>query len=225
MKNEAERMGIKILPPDINSSESECSIDNGNIRLGMEAIKNVGKGAVSIIEARSKKDKFTSIFDLCKSVDLRIVNKKCMESLICAGAFDSVPGTRGQLFETIDKALEYGGGFQKDRLSGQVNLFESIFSSEKKESEQSIPEPQLADVQPWPYNLVLQREKEILGFYVSGHPLDRYYDEVKGFSSFSLKQEVLAEVKDNASVTIGGLITSLKTHTQRDGRPMAFLEL
>ncbi len=225
MKNEAERMGIKILPPDINSSEGECSIDHGNIRLGMEAIKNVGKGSDSIIEARGKKVRFTSIFDLCKSVDLRIVNKKCLESLICAGALDSVPGTRGQLFETTDKALEYGSGFQKDRISGQVNLFESIFSSEKKEPEQTIPEPPLADVQPWPYNVLLQKEKEILGFYVSGHPLDRYFDEVRGFSTISLKPESLAEVKDNAAVTIGGLITTLKTHTQRDGRQMAFLEL
>lgn len=225
MKNEAERMRIKILPPDINSSEGQCSIDHGNIRLGMEAIKNVGKGSDSIIEARAKKSKFTSIFDLCKSVDVRIVNKKCLESLICAGALDSVAGTRGQLFESIDKALEYGGGFQKDRISGQVNLFESIFSSEQKEPEQAIPEPPLADVQPWPYNVLLQKEKEILGFYVSGHPLDRYFDEVRGFSTISLKPESLAQVKDNTPVTVGGLITSLKNHTQRDGRQMAFLEL
>jgi DNA polymerase-3 subunit alpha len=191
----------------------------------MEVIKNVGKGAESIIEARTKNGKFTSIFDLCKSVDLRIVNKKCLESLICAGAFDSVPGTRGQLFETIDKALEYGGGFQKDRISGQVNLFDNLFLTETTEMHQTIPEPQLAAVEPWPYNLLLQKEKEILGFYVSGHPLDRYYDEVKGFSSISLKPEALVDVKDSASVTVGGMITSLKTHTQRDGRPMAFLEL
>lgn len=225
MKNEAERTGIKILPPDINNSEGECSIDKDNIRLGMEAIKNVGKGAESIIEARLKNGKFTSIFDLCKSVDLRIVNKKCLESLICAGAFDSVPGTRGQLFETIDKALEYGGGFQKDRLSGQVNLFDNLLLTETTQSHQTIPEPQLAAVEPWAYNLLLQKEKEILGFYVSGHPLDRYYDEVKGFSSISLKPEALVDVKDSAAVTVGGMITSLKTHTQRDGRPMAFLEL
>lgn len=225
MKNEAERMGIKILPPDINSSEGQCSIDHGNIRLGMEAIKNVGKGSDSIIEARGKKGRFTSIFDLCKSVDVRIVNKKCLESLICAGALDSVAGTRGQLFESTDKALEYGSGFQKDRISGQINLFESIFSSEKKEPEQAIPEPPLADVQPWPYNVLLQKEKEILGFYVSGHPLDRYFDEVRGFSTISLKPESLAQVKDNTPVTLGGLITTLKTHTQRDGRQMAFLEL
>jgi len=225
MKNEAERMGIKILPPDINCSEGMCSIDNGNIRLGMEAIKNVGKGSDSIIAAREKNGRFKSIFDLCKATDLRIVNKKCLESLICAGAFDSVPGTRGQLFETIDKALDYGGGFQKDRLSGQVNLFDNIFEADTKTALQTIPEPALPTVEPWAYNVLLQKEKEILGFYVSGHPLDRYFDEVRGFSTISLKQEALAEVKHDTAVTVGGLITSLKTHTQRDGRLMAFLEL
>jgi DNA polymerase-3 subunit alpha len=225
MKNEAERMGIKILPPDINSSEGACSIDNRNIRLGMEAIKNVGKGSDSIIEARAKNGKFKSIFDLCKNVDLRIVNKKCLESLICAGAFDSVPGTRAQLFEAIDKAIEYGGSFQKDRLSGQVSLFDNLFGSDDQTITQIIPEPPLPQVEPWPYNILLQKEKEILGFYVSGHPLDRYFDEVKGFSTVSLKQESLAEVKHDTAVTIGGMITSIKTHNQRDGRLMAFLEL
>lgn len=225
MKNEAERMGIKILPPDVNSSDIECSIDNGNIRLGMGAIKNVGKGGESIIEARSKKGKFSSIFDLAKFVDLRVVNKKCLESLICAGALDCFQGTRAQLFETIDKAIEYGGSLQKERLSGQVNLFESLFTGSDNNADTAIPEPSLPDTQPWPYNQLLQREKEILGFYISGHPLDRYKDEIRGFSTISLKKESLTEVKDSTSVTVGGLITSLKTHTQRDGRSMAFLEL
>jgi DNA polymerase-3 subunit alpha len=224
MKNEAERMGIKILPPDVNSSDIECSIENGNIRLGMGVIKNVGKGGESIIEARSKKVKISSIFDLAKSVDLRVVNKKCLESLICAGALDCLQGTRAQLFEAIDKAIEYGGSFQKERSSGQVNLFESFFT-DSGDSETAIPEPSLPNTPPWPYNQLLQREKETLGFYISGHPLDRYKDEIKGFSTTSLKAEVLAQLKDSASVTTGGLITSLKTHTQRDGRIMAFLEL
>jgi DNA polymerase-3 subunit alpha len=225
MKTEAERMGIKILPPDVNTSEDACCIDSGNIRLGMGAIKNVGKGAESIIEARSKKGKFSSIFDLCKSVDLRIVNKKCLESLVCAGALDSLHGTRSQLFESIDKALDYGGGFQKDRIIGQVNLFEDLFTSGTSQNDNTIPEPSLQDVPPWPYNSLLQKEKEIIGFYVSGHPLDRFQDEVRGFATMSLKQESLLEVKDGASVTVGGLITSLKTHTQRDGRQMAFIEI
>lgn len=224
MKNEAERMGITILPPDINRSEIECSIDEENIRLGMGAVKNVGKGADAILDARSSKKTFNSIFDLSKSVDLRHMNKKCLESLVCAGALDSLKGTRAQLFESIDKAIEYGNSFQKERNSGQVNLFENLLNG-SSEDNQTIPEPSLPDISPWPYNQLLQREKEILNFYVSGHPLDRFHDEIKGFASVSLKQENLEAVKDGMAATVGGLIASLKTHTQRDGRAMAFLEL
>ncbi|HEX2955841.1 MAG TPA: DNA polymerase III subunit alpha [Chitinispirillaceae bacterium] len=226
MKNEAERMGIKILPPDVNRSEDACSIDNGNIRLGMSAIKNVSKGAEEVIKAREEKGTFTSIFSMCKSVDLRIVNKKCLESLISAGALDSLHGTRAQLFEVIDKAIEYGSSFQKDRLSGQVNLFEDLFvGASSSEVKTVIPEPQLPSVEPWPYNNLLQREKDVLNFYVSGHPLDRFVDEIKGFTTITMTHENLTSAKDGTAVTVGGMITTVKTHTQRDGRPMAFLEL
>jgi DNA polymerase-3 subunit alpha len=226
MKIEAERMGIQILPPDVNTSDQECSIDGGNIRLGMAAIKNVGKAADSIIAVRTKKGKFTSIFDMVREVDIRVVNKKCLESLVCAGALDSLKGTRAQLFGAIDIALEYGGGFQKDRISGQVNLFDDLFAgSETAEEESNGAEPPLPDVPPWPYNQLLQKEKEVLNFFISGHPLDRYQDEIRGFSTIRLTHESLSQTKDGAAVTVGGIITSLKPHVQRNGKPMAFLEL
>lgn len=226
IKNEAERMGVCVLPPDVNASEDACSINGGNIRLGMGAIKNVGKAADSIIDARAKKGKFSSIFDLTQSTDLRAVNKKSLESLICAGALDSLKGTRAQLFAVIDKAVEYGSTFQKDRISGQVNLFEDLFaSSDVATTVQAVAEPPLPQIEPWPYNMLLQKEKEIMNFYISGHPLDHFKDEVRGFASISLHPEKLTDVKDGAAVTVGGIITSLKMHTQRDGRPMAFLEL
>jgi len=226
MKNEAERMGIRIMPPDVNTSDIECSIDEGNIRLGMGAIKNVGKAGESIIETRAKKGTFTSIYSLTKDADIRLVNKKALESLIYAGALDSLHGTRAQLFAAIDGALEYGSSFQKDRLSGQVNLFDDLFgTSDDNDTPALSAEPPLPDEQPWPYTTLLQREKEVLNFYVSGHPLDRFTDEIRGFSTISLKPESLAEVKDGEAVTVGGMITSFRTHTQRDGRPMAFLEL
>ena len=106
----------------------------------MGAIKNVGKGGESIIEARSKKGKFSSIFDLAKSVDLRVVNKKCLESLICAGALDCLQGTRAQLFEGIDKAIEYEELTERKTV-GQVNLFDSLFNDSGDNAEASIPEP------------------------------------------------------------------------------------
>ncbi|KMQ51570.1 DNA polymerase III alpha subunit [Chitinispirillum alkaliphilum] len=224
IKNEIDRMGIKVLPPDVNRSEYMCSIDNGNIRLGMGAIKNVGKAAEAIICSRKDKGSFTSIFDLCKSVDLSKVSKKALESLICAGAMDSLEGTRAQLIEAIDKATEYGSSFQKDRISGQANLFENLFDTDGA-SAVNIPEPPLPGVEPWPYNTLLQKEKEILGFYISGHPLERYSDEIQGFSTISLEHHELPEIKENSMATVGGMITRIKTSVQKDGRQMAFIQL
>ncbi|MBN1129734.1 MAG: DNA polymerase III subunit alpha [Chitinispirillaceae bacterium] len=226
IKVEAERMGIMLLPPDVNASDAQCSIEDGHARLGLEVIKNVGQGAEAILSERKARGAFVSFFDFCKRVDLRKINKKCIESLICAGALDCLQGTRAQLFESIDKALDYGSAFQKDRISGQVNLFDDLFTGQAHGDTAVVaPEPPLADVAPWPYNQMLQKEKEFLGFYVSGHPLDRFQDEIRGFATISLKPESIAVVKDGASVTVGGLITSVKPHVQRDGKPMAFLEI
>ncbi|MBD3318155.1 MAG: DNA polymerase III subunit alpha, partial [Chitinivibrionales bacterium] len=220
MKNEAGRMGIKVLPPDINRSVNECNIDGGHIRLGLGAVKGVGKAVESILEARAKKGTFASLFDLCARIDLRLVNKKVLECLVCAGALDSLPGTRAQLFEAIDHAIDYGGAFQKDRMTGQT----SLFASDEQEG-LDAPEPQLPEVPPWPYNELLAKEKSVLNFYVSGHPLDNYRDEVIGFSSITLAPDELKKLKHNQAVTIGGIITTMRTRAQRDGRMMAFLEL
>jgi DNA polymerase-3 subunit alpha len=226
VKVETERMGIALLPPDANASEENCSIEKGSIRLGLAVIKNVGQAAEAIIAERRARGAFLSLFDFCKRVDLRRINKKCLESLIYAGALDCLHATRAQLFESIDRALEFGSSFQKDRISGQVNLFDDLFGGPAREGSVAVaPEPALADVVPWPYNLVLAMEKEYLSFYVSGHPLDRFQDEIRGFATISLKPESLTGVKDGSAVTAGGLITSVKPHVQRDGKPMAFLEI
>jgi DNA polymerase III subunit alpha len=222
IKNEAQRMGIKILPPDVNKSRFECSINEGKIRLGLGAIKNVGKAADSILDARGKKSGFSSIFELCASVDLRLVNKKCLESLACAGALDSLKGTRAQLFASIDGAIDFGNSFQKDRISGQTSLFDA---GSGDVPDNTPPEPSLAAVEPWPYNELLAKEKEVLNFYVSGHPLERFQDEIRGFADIPLSLEALEKVHDNRALTIGGIVTSLKPHSQRDGRTMAFIEI
>ena len=222
IKNEAERMGIRILPPDVNASDYECGIDDGRIRLGLGAIKNVGKAAESLLQARGAKGRFESLFDLCASVDLRLVNKKCLESLVYAGALDGLRGTRAQLFASIDKAIDYGNGFQKDRLSGQTSLFDA---GDDAGAARALGQPHLADVLPWPYNELLSKEKEVLNFYVSGHPLMRFQDEIRGFADTPLRGEALERFKEGASLTVGGLITGVKMHMQRDGRPMAFLTI
>jgi DNA polymerase III subunit alpha len=223
VKNEAERMNITLLPPEVNASDHNCTIEDGHIRFGLMVVKNVGQAADDILEARVRGGRFSSLFDLCKRVDLRKVNKKCLESLVFAGALDCLKGTRAQLAGSIDMAMEYGAAFQKDRLAGQANLFDDLGSGTAGEA--AMPEPSLADVEPWPFTLALQREKELLGFYVSGHPLDRFQDEIRGFSTMSLNIEELEKVKDGEMVTVGGLVTSVKNHLQRDGRQMAFLEI
>lgn len=229
-KNEAERFGIQVRPPDINTSEIDCNIKEGCICLGLSVIANVGKAADAIIKTRTKIGTFKSLFDFCRNIDLRLVNKKTIESLIMAGAMDSLPGTRAQLFAAIEKAIEYGNTFQKDRQTGQTNLFSALTESgDDNEAASSssflLPEPDLPDISPWPYNILLAKEKEVLNFYMSGHPLDHYRDEIQGFSTISLSESGIAKTKEGDSVLLGGVITSIKNKTQRNGKPMAFLEL
>jgi DNA polymerase III subunit alpha len=154
---------------------------------------------------------------------LRLVNKKCLESLAYAGALDCLKGTRARLFASIDGAIDYGNSFQKDRLSGQTSLFDTGGADAAAGS--APPEPSLVAVEPWPYNELLAKEKEVLNFYVSGHPLERFQDEIRGFADISLKLEGLEKVREGQNLTVGGIVTSLKNHVQRDGRQMAFLEL
>jgi len=223
MRNEAERLGIHVLPPDVNRSDYEFSIDESSIRIGLAAVKNVGKAADSIIKARDEKGKFTSIFDVCKSTDNRIVNKKALESLICAGAFDEFGGSRAQHFEAVDKALEYGKSFQAERASGQGNLFDDLLGS--GDASVTAPEPPLPRVPLWPLNTMLQREKDILGFYVSGRPLDQYRDEINAFADTDIASETFDQTRDGTMVTIGGIITQHKPYTQKNGKAMGFLTL
>jgi DNA polymerase-3 subunit alpha len=227
MRNEAERMGIRMLPPDVNKSDSEFSIDNGSIRIGMAAVKNVGKAAALIIEAREEKGAaFSSIFDLCKSVDTRIVNKKALESLVYAGALDGFGPTRSRHEAAVSAAIEYANSFQKERDSGQVNLFDDMFG-EGGESSASVmaPEPAVPDVSPWPLNIMLQKEKEMFGFYASGHPLEQFADEINGFSNANIGSEIFKEMKNGADVTIGGMIASIKKITTKNGKEMGFFTL
>jgi DNA polymerase-3 subunit alpha len=218
MRNEAERIGVHVLPPDVNKSDYEFGVDGDSIRIGLGAVKNVGKAAELIIKAREERGQFASMFDVCKSTDNRIVNKKALESLICAGAFDGFGGTRAQHFEAVDMALEYGKSSQAERASGQGNLFDAG-------AEAPAPEPALPRAAPWPLGIQLQKEKDILGFYVSGSLLDQYADEIEAFADVDIASEEFAEMKEGAKATIGGIVTIHKQHMDKKGRPMAFVTL
>jgi len=224
IRNEAERMGIRLLPPDVNRSDYDFGIDNGNILIGLAAVKNVGKAAESILSAREEGGAFSSIFDICKRTDNRIVNKKALESLIYAGALDCFGGSRAQHINAVAKALEYGSSSQKELASGQGNLFDNLLGTPDAAA-RSATEPQLPAGVEWPLNIKLQNEKEILGFYTSGHPIDQYKDELSAFATVDIASEEFKNIKDGEHVTIGGIITTVKPHVQKNGKKMAFLTI
>jgi DNA polymerase-3 subunit alpha len=220
--NEAMRMGLKVLPPEIN--ESDClfkAVDINTIRFGLLAIKNVGRGAAeSIVEAR-KKGKFVSLEDLCQRVDLRLCNKKVLESLIKCGALDSFNMPRAAMFASLDTVLESASRTQKERAKGQMSFFDQLLpaNSFKKSTLQN-----LNFVKEWPEPQLLSFEKDMLGFYISGHPLARYAKQLKRFSSSSISNLHLH--KDGDDIKIVGLIVKIKqTTTRQKQEKMAILKL
>lgn len=176
--NEARELGLEVLPPDVNESGFKFTVvGDRRIRFGLGAIKNVGAGAIaSIIAARGQGGAYTSLVDLCERIDLRLCNKRVIESLIDAGACDSLGGHRAQLVAALDGALAEAGVRQRDRFSGQVALFGEDAPS---------PEPRapLPDIDPWTEQERLQREKAVIGFFISGHPLAKYRAEVEIFGT------------------------------------------
>ncbi|MCD6407748.1 DNA polymerase III subunit alpha, partial [bacterium] len=216
--NECERLGIWVLPPDINESDEKFKIVGNDIIFGLAAIKNVGSGAIkSIIEAREK-GPFVSLFDFCERVNLRTVNRKVIESLIKAGAFDFLEIPRSQLFAMIDEAIEHGSKVQKINSSGQLEIFSSskrIIPSLDKKVISSLPE--------WPEARKLSYEKDMLGVYLTGHPLSRYLSIIDMYSTISISE--IDKVKDGSIVCIGGILTGLKRTNTRKGERMAWGEI
>lgn len=219
--NEAERMGITVLPPDINESESLFKVvDQKTIRFGLLAIKNVGEGAAeSIVEAR-KNGRFLSLDDLCKRIDLRLANRKVIESLIKCGGFDCFNMPRAMMFSALDIILESAQRSQKDKAKGQMSFFdEGLSQNGFKDTSAEIPH-----IKEWPEPQLLAFEKEMLGFYVSGHPLARYAKQLKRFVSSSISN--LHQHKDEDEVKIVGLIAKIKhTTTRAKQEKMAILKL
>jgi DNA polymerase-3 subunit alpha len=211
--NEATRMGIKVLPPDINESGALFKIvDKNTIRFGLLAIKNVGMGAAeSIIEA-GKNGKFSSLEDLCQRIDLRLVNKKVLESLIKCGALDYFAMSRAQMFAGLEMLLESASKTQKEKAKGQLSFFDQVTTNN------------LPQVKEWPEPQLLAFEKEMLGFYISGHPLARYAKQLKRFTSSSMSN--LLEHKDQDEIKIVGFIAKIKhTITRKKQEKMAILKL
>ncbi len=220
--NEAERMGIEILPPDINESVGFFKVEAKlKIRYGFLAIKNVGRGAVeSLIKSRKESGRFSSLEDLCRRIDLRLFNRKVLESIIKCGVLDSFGLHRSTMFASLDNILECASRIQKEKATGQISFFDEALSKNGfQESLNANPE-----IKEWPEPQLLAFEKELLGFYISGHPLARYAKLLKRFSSSPIND--LSKYNDQDTVKIVGLITKIKhTTTRQKQEKMAILKL
>ena len=232
---ECKRMGISILPPDINKSGlkftpetwevpqrpdsrgTEAAPTLNAIRYGLAAIKNVGEAAMAwAIRERDERGEFSSLEDFCSRLDSRVANRKMLESLIKAGAFDFTLRDRSELFASIEDALASSAALQRDRVAGQVSLFDEQTHAATAARRQSIT--------PWNEHEKLSYEKELLGFYVSGHPLDAYADVFAAKNYRSIAS--LGELGDRAQFKIAGAIVEVeKKFTKKEGKPFAVLWL
>ncbi len=209
---------VDVLPPDINASGKAFSVAQGKIRFGLRAVKNVGEGAIdTLLAARQKEGPFTSLFNLCERVELKKVNKRVIEALIKCGAFDSLGNPRAQLVAALEEAMEHGQRVQRENADPQMGLFDSAPTQPVE-----INLPPLPDIDEWPLDQLLAFEKEALGFYVSGHPLDGYAELMEKYAN--TEAAALAETAGGSSITLGGLVRGVKVIQSKKG-PMAFVTL
>ena len=214
---EARRLGISVKQPDVNRSGVGFTLEGDAVRFGLTAIKNVGRGSVlAIVAARERGGPFSSLGDLCRRVDLKAINRRVLESLVLAGACDSLGGDRAQLFETVAGSLGRAQDIAKGTSRDQVALFGAEHAIE-------APEPELPLVAPWPLHERLQREREVLGFYFSDHPLSPYRSLIEARRLADTAR--VRESRDGAEVALIAMVSSIKTITDRNGRPMAFVTL
>jgi DNA polymerase-3 subunit alpha len=216
--NECREMGIQVLAPDVNFSEFTFTPAPEAIRFGLGAIKNVGANAVeSIMAARTEGGRFTSLHDFCERVDLSAVNRRMIESFIKAGALDSLGGARSQLFAVIDGAMENGARAWKDRANGQSGLFADILGQEPTATR---PLPSVPD---WTASEKLTNEKEMLGFYISGHPLDQFSDKVAELATHFTSG--LENAAKNTEVALCGILLGIQRKRNKDGKLWAAMQI
>jgi DNA polymerase-3 subunit alpha len=217
---ECKRMGLEVLGPDVNESFYKFTVnDNYAVRFGMGAIKGVGAGAVATIVENRKQGKYKSVFDMTKRIDLRAANKKALENLILAGGFDSFLGTlRSQYFHDegdgisfYEKAIRYGAKFQENENSSQVSLF-------GESSDVQIAEPSIPTCEDWSTMEKLAKEKEVVGIYISGHPLDDYKFEMKYFCNAKLEALRSLELYVGKNLSFGGIINNVQHRVAKNGK-------
>lgn len=236
--DESKRLGLTIIPPDINQGEYRFSVlDDGKIAYGLGAIKGVGQAAIeSIMASRTKDGEFKSLFDFCKRVDTRKVNRRVLEALICASSFDKFITTndkadieatqnaknknRANMIASLDLALKVAEQHERNKNSGQLDLFASLQSADDEQS--GLLEADYVQVEPWVEEKLLQSEKSVLGFYLSGHPIVNYRDELKNFITATIG-ELAPET--NKTVIIAGFVVAVRIFNTRTGNRLAAITL
>jgi DNA polymerase-3 subunit alpha len=212
--NACDEMGIEVLPPDVNESQLDFAVVEGKIRFGLSAVKNVGEPAArAIIRAREEGGPFASIWEFCERVDPQASNKRALESLVKCGALDSTGSTRKGMLDALEAALSHGARAQSDRLLGQS----SLFGEEEKLENVPISAEEFEKAE------LLRLEKEVLGLYVSEHPLHSIRDQLRRKTDCSLAD--VERRRDGEVVTVGGIVSALKHLTTKKGEPMVFMRL
>jgi DNA polymerase-3 subunit alpha len=217
LRNECERLAIPIKPPDINRGFGNFSVDGNVILFGLTAVKNVGDSAVrSVVEVRKTSGEFRDLFDFCGRVDLHQVNKRTIESLVMSGAMDSLGPHRAALLKGAESAIAFGAATQREKEVGQATLFAAS-------GQASLAKPRLPDCDPWAEMEVLVHEKESLGYWISGHPLDPYRDIFNCFVDLRLAD--LEKAVDGKKISSAGVLTKVKLQVSRQGKQFASLIL
>ena len=215
--NECREMGIEVLPPDVNTSEMEFTVEGDHVRFGLSAIKGVGDAAIrSILEARAGDGGPRSLHELAAAVDPRLVNKRVFEALIQCGAMDSFGARRSQLAAAVDPALEYGQKQRADREAGQASLFGGGPAGTETA-------PRLPELPDWDEKTRLSHEKATLGFYVTGHPLESHRELLATFATHATAD--LREVPSGSEVAVGGVIAGLRRRKSKRGEWWASMQI
>ncbi len=219
--NECRKLKIEVDPPDVNiSSTNFRPVNHKTISFGLNAIKNVGTKALDqIVESRDKHGKFDSLFDFTANVSLKSVNRKVLESLNMAGALDGLEGNRAQKYAVIETALKYGQTIQENKARNQVDLF----GASSANGQDTSMVPSLPQAEEWSEVQLLEKEKEVLGMYLSGHPLLKYAEDLEEFSNFDFTDNI--EQRNGSKVRVGGSICDVKMHFDRKNNQMAFFKL
>jgi DNA polymerase-3 subunit alpha len=226
---ECRRMGLTVLGPDVNESAFNFTVNKlGQIRFGLVAVKGVGDSAVdALAEERKKNGPFANVFDLCKRVPGRLLNKRTLESMALGGAFDCFTGThRAQYFQVdpkdgmngLEKAVRYGAALANDGQQAQASLFGDM-------PEENITEPQLPAAPEWSKLEQLRKEKEVVGFYISGHPLDGFRFEIKQFCNTSVEQLNRVDELKNRDLTFPGIVVDIEERMTKTGKPFGFFNI